>query len=200
MSFFPIFHIFVHALTLNLSSYPLCPFCSWKSTGGYSHFIPASLWHSYSSHIFPALVSVLPDATAPWGNVHLTHHGVLSKHYKAIFALSPGVPPSSLTLGYAGCYCCLPMFFPPLTMWHFLPFLTYVFPKVPHLELVGSVILFTGSVTEVSGISCVQHRAVLASPYRDLSCSSSLPKPLHWAPESRQCTKPWNFFIFNPFK
>lgn len=33
----------------------------------------------------------------------------------------------------------------------------HVFPKAPHLELMGSAMSCTGSVTEVSGIICVQH-------------------------------------------
>lgn len=170
MSFFPLSQIFVHAFTLNLSSYHHCPFCTWKSTGGCSQFISASLWHSYSSGFFPALESVLLEATVILGN-----HGVLSKHWKAIFAFSPGVPPSPLTLDF-GCYLPISV----LSSSHHVAFstLSYIcFPRVPHLELMGSVMSCTGSITEVSGISCVRHMAVLASPYRGLPCSSSLPRP-----------------------
>lgn len=80
----------------------------------------------------------------PWATVSL---GICLLHH--------GAPPAPLTL-------LLPLFVTPLfpsPLWHFLPFLKYVFTEVSTTWLMGLAVSCSGSVAEIAGTSCVQQRA-----------------------------------------
>lgn len=89
-----------------------------------------------------------------------------------------------LLLLWPWCFpCCFSLFlFTPLSVWHFLPFLKYVFRETPQTHLAGSALVHDGPVTDPAGtILCWAQGSPRPPSWPPLQCPP-LPKPCQLHP------------------